>query len=215
MNTPVQVKICGITNQEDADAAIEAQADALGFNLFSGSRRHVQLEDLIPWLSSLGGSALRVAVMVNPSLEEILRAQKVFDAIQLHGQETPALCAAAAATGVLWKAFPLTADLDAATVAPFHARALLIDSAPSAGAIGGFGGTGALIDLDRAALFVRASPGRPVWLSGGLNPGNVAAAVKKVRPFGVDVASGVEAPGNSRRKDSARIRAFIAAARAM
>lgn len=207
MNATIRVKICGITNEDDAAAAIDAGADALGFNLFPGSRRHVRIEDLIPWISSLGGSALRVAVMVNPSIEEIRRAQPVFDAIQLHGQETPALCAEAA--GVVWKAFPLTGDLDAAAVAPFQARALVIDS----GLPGAFGGTGALIDLDRAAAFVRGCPGRPVWLSGGLNPGNVAEAVEKVRPFGVDVASGVEAPGNSRRKDSARVRAFITAAR--
>ena len=209
MNAPLRVKICGITNHADALAAIDAGADALGFNLFSGSRRHVRLEDLVPWLPSLGGNALRVAVMVNPSIEEIRRVQPVFDAIQLHGQETPALCAQAAATGVLWKAFPLTPGLDAAAIAPFQAHALVIDSSLP----GAFGGTGVLIDLDRAALFVRACAGRAVWLSGGLNPGNVAEAVEKVRPFGVDVAGGVEAPGDSRRKDSARLRAFIAAAR--
>jgi len=209
VNAPVRVKICGITNQADAVAALAAGADALGFNLFSGSRRHIPMDDLIQWLPSLGGSALRVAVMVNPSIEEIRRAQPLFDAIQLHGQETPALCAEAASTGTLWKAFPLAAGFDAAAVAPFQAHALLIDSWAS----GAFGGTGALIDLDRAAFFVRACPDRPVWLSGGLNPGNVAEAVEKVRPFGVDVASGVEAPGNCRRKDSTRIRAFIAGAR--
>jgi phosphoribosylanthranilate isomerase len=210
MNAAIRVKICGITNPEDAVAAIEAGADALGFNLFQGSKRHVPIEDLIPWLPTLGGSALRVAVMVNPSIDEIRRVQPFFDAIQLHGQETAALCAEAAATGPLWKAFPLAAGLDAAAVALFRTRAILIDSATP----GAFGGTGALIDLDRAAAFVRSCAGRSVWLSGGLNPGNVAGAVEKVRPYGVDVASGVESPGNSRRKDAGRIRAFIAAARA-
>ena len=215
MNEPIRVKICGITNYDDAAAAIDAGADALGFNLFAGSRRYVELEALTPWISSLGGSAVRVAVMVNPSIEEIRSVQPFFDAIQLHGQETPALCAEAVAGGVLWKAFPLSAGLEAAAavVAPFRAHAFVIDSAPS-GAFGGFGGTGVLIDLHRAALFIRACPGRPVWLSGGLNPDNVAEAVEKVRPYGVDVAGGVEAPGNSRRKDAARVRAFIAAARA-
>jgi len=208
---PVQVKICGITNRADALLAMDAGADALGFNLYPGSRRHVPLEEIAPWVSTLGGGALRVAVMVDPRIEEIRGAQGFFDVIQLHGRETPALCAAAAASGVLWKAFPLTAELDAATVAPFEARALLIDSAPSSG--GGFGGTGALIDLDLAALFVRNSGSKPVWLSGGLNPANVAAAVEKVRPYGVDVASGVEAAGDARRKDPGRVRAFIAAAK--
>lgn len=211
MNPPIRVKICGITNYEDAAAAIDAGADALGFNLFAGSRRHVQIEELTPWLSLLDGTVLRIAVMVNPSIEEIRRVQPVFDAIQLHGQEPPALCSAAAAAGLLWKAFPLAAGLDAAAVAPFKAHAIVIDSATP----GAFGGTGVLIDIERAAFFVRACAGRPVWLSGGLNPGNVAEAVEKVRPYGVDVAGGVEAPGNSRRKDAVRVRAFIASARAV
>jgi len=209
MNQPIHVKICGITNREDASAAIDAGADALGFNLYPGSKRHVPLEDLAPWLSTLGGSALHVAVMVNPSLEEIQLARPVFDVIQLHGQETIELCAAVAATGVFWKAFPLTPTLDAAGVAPFRAGAVVIDACTP----DQFGGTGTLIDLDQAARFVNASPGLPVWLSGGLDPVNVARAVEKVRPYGVDVASGVEAPGNARRKDFRRVRAFIAAAR--
>jgi len=210
VNASVRVKICGLTNREDALAAIDAGADALGFNLFSGSKRHLLLEDLIPWLPTLGGHALRVAVMVNPSMEELLRARPLFDVIQLHGHETAAFCARAAATGTLWKAFPLTADLTAAAVAPFQAHSLLIDSSVP----GAFGGTGALIDLRRAALFVSDSVDRPVWLSGGLHPGNVAEAIEKVRPFGVDAATGVEVPGNPRRKDFARIRAFVASARA-
>jgi phosphoribosylanthranilate isomerase len=209
VNPAIHVKICGITNRDDALAAIDAGADALGFNLFHGSKRHVRLEQIAPWLSTLGGGALRVAVLVNPSIEEIRRVQPLFDVVQLHGQETPALCVQAAVTGVVWKAFPLTAALDAGAVAPFQARALVIDSSTP----GAFGGTGVLIDLDRAALFVSATPGVEVWLSGGLHPGNVADAVKKVRPFGVDVASGVELPGDPRRKDAQRLRTFIAAAR--
>jgi len=205
VNAPVRIKICGITNQEDAFAAIDAGADALGFNLFPGSRRHVRLEDITPWLPSLGGHALRVAVMVNPSPSELLGAQLLFDAVQLHGQETHALCAEAAARGTLWKALPLSLD-----PTPYQAHALVIDSAPP----GAFGGTGVLINLEEASAFVRSYTTRPIWLSGGLHPANITEAVEKVRPFGVDVASGVEAPGNSRRKDSGKIRAFIAAARA-
>ncbi len=213
MNTAVRVKICGLTNRECALAAIDAGADALGFNLFPGSKRHVLLQDLIPWLPSLGGPALKVAVMVDPSIEELLRARPHFDVIQLHGRETPAFCEQAAATGVLWKAFPLTENLSAASAAAFPADALVIDSSVP----GAFGGTGALIDLAGAALFVRAlaaSAGPPVWLSGGLDPANVAGAVEMVRPFGVDAATGVELPGDPRHKDISRVRAFIAAARA-
>ena len=210
MNTPVRVKICGITNHDDALVAIDAGADALGFNLFPGSRRHIDLAGVAPFLPSLGGAALRIAVMVNPTIDEICRAQPLFDVIQLHGQETPALCAQAASTGIIWKAFPVDVALDSATLGPYQAAALLIDSAVP----GAFGGTGVLIDLDRAALFVRACPDRSIWLSGGLNPENVSAAIEKVRPYGVDVAGGVEFPGNLRRKDQARLRAFVAAAKA-
>jgi len=209
VNTPLQVKICGITNPDDALAAIDAGADALGFNLYPGSRRHILLGDLLPWLPSIGTRALRVAVMVDPSLEEIRRARPSFDVIQLHGEETPELCIEAALDGPVWKAFPLAAGMEAASLAAFRASAVLIDSALP----GAFGGTGSLIDLDRAATFARASQGLRIWLSGGLDPSNVAAAVAKVRPYGVDVASGVEVAGDPRRKDSARVRAFIAAAK--
>jgi phosphoribosylanthranilate isomerase len=210
MRDPVRVKICGITNPEDARIAIDAGADALGFNLFPDSKRFVPLDDLLPWLGSLGGDVLKVAVMVNPTAAEVLGAQNHFDAIQLHGQETPEFCAVAAAAGMLWKAFPLTAALDAAAVAPYRADALVIDSAVP----GAFGGTGVLVDFAEAARFVQACPSRPVWLSGGLTSANVSAAVEKVSPHGVDVASGVEVAGNPRRKDPARVRAFLAAARA-
>jgi phosphoribosylanthranilate isomerase len=209
VNTRVRVKICGITNCGDALAAMDAGADAVGFNLFAGSKRHVPLTDLVRWLPSIQRpGALRVALMVDPSTDDIAEALPFFDAIQLHGRETPALCAAAAAVGPVWKAFPLDENLDEAAVAPYQAGAILIDTSLP----GAFGGTGVLIDLDRAARFVRACPGRQVWLSGGLNAENVAGAVEKVRPHGVDVSTGVEIPGNPRRKDPARIRAFIAAA---
>jgi phosphoribosylanthranilate isomerase len=210
VNTRVHVKICGITNRADALTAVDAGADALGFNLFAGSKRHAPLAELMEWLPSIKRSgALRVGLMVNPSVDDLAEALPFFDVLQLHGKETPALCAAAAAIFPVWKAFPLDENLDEAAVAPYKAHAILIDTSLP----GAFGGTGVLIDLDQAARFVRACPDRQVWLSGGLNPGNVAAAVEKVRPHGVDVSSGVEVPGNPRRKDPARIRAFITAAR--
>jgi phosphoribosylanthranilate isomerase len=207
VNTPVRVKICGITNRNDALAAIDAGADALGFNLFPGSKRHVSLMDLTLWIPSI--KALRVALMVNPSIEEIVEASPYFDVIQLHGHETSSLSARAAEMGAVWKAFPLDENLDERIIAPYQAQALLIDTSLP----GAFGGTGVLIDLDKAALFVKSVPGRQVWLSGGLTPENVAAAVQKVRPHGVDVSTGVEVPGNPRRKDPTRISAFIAAVR--
>lgn len=212
MTTPLQVKICGITNRQDAETAIAAGADALGFNLYPGSKRHVLIENVTPWVSTLAGGTLRVAVMVNPTLEEILRVQPVFDVIQLHGRETPAFCAQVAASGVIWKAFPLTPHLDSASTASFKAASILINSA-IAGPTGAYGGTGSLIDLGLASQFVARNPASRVWLSGGLNPRNVALAVERVHPYGVNVASGVEVSGDPRRKDSSLIHAFIAAAR--
>jgi phosphoribosylanthranilate isomerase len=209
MNDPLRVKICGITNEADANAAIEAGADALGFNFFAGSRRCVSIEELNPWLPSLAGRTLRVALMVNPTIEEVRRVRPLVDVIQLHGEESPDFCAEAGASDPLWKAFPLHTGISATTVAPFQAEAILIDSAVP----GAFGGTGRLIDLDRAASFIQGCAGRQVWLSGGLTPENVAEAVAKTRPYGVDVATGVELAGNPRRKDVNLIRAFIAAAR--
>lgn len=211
MSSPVRVKICGITNEEDARIALDAGADALGFNLYPGSKRHVPLAAILPWLPSLGTGALRVAVMVNPELDEISRARPYFDVIQLHGQESAALCTEAFASGATWKAFPLTPALDSEAIAPYHAHAILIDSSVP----GQFGGTGVKIDLDQAARFTQSSLQRPVWLSGGLDPENVAEAISRVRPFGVDVASGVERSGDPRRKDATRLHAFVGAARSV
>lgn len=207
MNAPARVKICGITNEADALAAADAGADALGFNLWPRSKRFVRVADLDPWLGALAGRLLRVAVMVNPALADLRAAQPLFDIIQLHGQETAHLCADAAASGRIWKAFPVLPGLDVGGYA--GVEAILLDSAVP----GAFGGTGALADLGEAAAFLGRHPGLQVWLSGGLDPGNVAAAIEKVRPYGVDVASGVELPGHPRRKDHTLIRAFIAAAR--
>ena len=213
MQPPIQVKICGITNPADALAAVDAGADALGFNLFPGSKRYIPLAELAAWLPSLPAGALRVALMVNPSVDEFRSICTAgFDVVQLHGQESPDYCARiAAGVGVqFWKAFPMTAELDAATVASYAASAVLLDSSVP----GAFGGTGKLIDLDLAAAFVRSCADRRVWLSGGLNPSNVAEAVKRVSPYGVDVSSGVEVAGDPRRKDAALLRAFVYAARA-
>ena len=206
---PPRVKICGITNLEDAGAAIKLGADALGFNLYPGSKRHVRIGEVAEWVAPLKGRVLRVAVMVNPTAKEVREAQEAFDAVQLHGHETPAFCAALAEGGVLWKALPLTPDLDAAGAGKFAVAAWLLDAFVP----GEFGGTGRLIDLPRAAAFIHAAGGKPVWLSGGLTPENVGEAVRRTHPYGVDVASGVEMAGDPRRKDARRMRAFIRAAR--
>lgn len=201
------VKICGITRESDALAAIDAGADALGFNFFPRSKRAVRLEDVYAWAGKLPADIARVAVVVEPD-EDLLRRlaySAVFHALQFHGGESPEFCARWA-RGFYIKARALSGEGSVGEALADPAPCLLLDvHAP-----GVFGGTGRVVDWSLATEVVR-SAGRPVVLSGGLNPGNVAEAVRQVLPAAVDVASGVEsAPGI---KDGALMREFVAALR--
>lgn len=199
----VRVKICGVTTLEDARAAIEAGADALGFNGFRGSKRYIDLVAASQWIAELPPFVTRVAVLVNPTLAEAesISALPGIDAIQLHGHETAEMCVGLARRGLI-KSFPAKKDL-LANVESYKAGSILLDAYVP----GEFGGTGRLADLELARLFVKEHADIKVILSGGLNPENVAHAIKQVRPYAVDVASGVEsAPG---RKDFSLMKAFI------
>lgn len=201
------VKVCGITREEDALAAIDAGVDALGFNFYPQSKRAVQLADISAWVGKLPADIGRVAVVVHPDealLRELTRSG-LFHALQFHGGEMPEFCAAWGGDFYI-KARPVSdaASVDAALADP--APCLLLD----AHAPGVHGGTGRSIDWDLAAEVVRAAS-RPVVLSGGLRPGNAAVAVRQVRPAAIDAASGVEsAPGI---KDAALMRALVEAMR--
>lgn len=201
------VKICGITRREDALEAVAAGADALGFNFYAKSKRAVRLEEIAPWAAGLPPDVGRVAVVVNPG-EDLVRgllAAGIFHALQFHGGEPPEFCARWGGNFYI-KARALRGGISAEDVWADPAPCLLLD----AHAPGEFGGTGRVIDWGLAAEVVRGA-GRPVILSGGLNPHNVAEAVRLVRPAAVDAASGVErAPGV---KDAALMRDFVAAAR--
>jgi len=203
----LRIKICGITNPEDAGMAARAGADAIGINLFPGSKRFVEIADVCDWLREV--PVTRVAVVVNASADLLARVQEagVFDAVQFHGDETPELCATCA---LPWLRAVRVSGQEALDAAMGYATSDLLLDAHSAA---GYGGTGAMLDLDLAAEFVRAHRDRRVLIAGGLRPETVAAAVRVVRPHGVDVASGVESEGNPRRKDPARVRAFIDQAR--
>ena len=202
------VKFCGFTREEDAVSAIEAGADALGFNFYAKSKRHVRLEEAAGWIARLPGDVARVAVVVQPD-ETLLRAlhdSGLFHALQFHGGEPADFC-------VHWggefyiKARPVSDDTSAHAASADPAPCLLLD----AHAPGEFGGTGRTIDWTLAARVVREAS-RPVVLSGGLHAGNVAEAIVAVGPVAVDTASGVEsAPGI---KDAAKMKAFVAAVRA-
>ncbi len=206
---PLRVKICGLTNAADAVTAIASGADALGFNFYSESKRFLDFETARPWITALAGRTQRIAVVVNPSPAQLatLRDSGCFDAIQFHGDETPAFCAAAG--------FPLwmraasvkdAASLDASLA--YDTPHLLLD-AWSADA---YGGTGERLDWDIAREFILANPDRKFILAGGLTPNNVREAVRIARPHGADVAGGVEL--EPRRKNEYLMREFIHVARA-
>jgi phosphoribosylanthranilate isomerase len=204
---PLRVKICGVTNPSDAAVVVDAGADAIGINLFPGSKRFVELAAVRDWVREL--PLARVAVVVNASPDDVARIADAdcFDAIQFHGDETPEMCAASPLPWIRAVRVSGPEALDDAL--KFATEALLLDGFAAAG----YGGLGVTVDLPLAASFVAAHPDRRVILAGGLRPETVGEAVKIVRPQGVDVASGVEAAGDARRKDAARVRAFVEAAR--
>jgi phosphoribosylanthranilate isomerase len=207
----LRVKICGLTMPQDAAAAIECGADALGFNFYPGSRRYLPMEAAREWIADLPGNAEKVAILVNPSWDQAKAAAVTegITALQLHGAETIEFCRRLKEEGIRFeKALPVTGPDSLANMPDFFTPTVLLDS----GGAGEFGGSGRTFPWEIARDFVLAHPDLRVILAGGLTPENVAEAVAMVRPFGVDVTSGVEsAPG---RKDHGRLRDFIAAARA-
>ena len=208
---PVRVKICGITNPADAETAVELGADALGFNFYGQSTRYFDGDTR--WLRDLAPFVSRVAVLVNAtSLEAACRWREagLVDAVQLHGDETPSFCQAVVARGTpIVRALRVRDEATLGQPERWGTRALLLDACRP----GAYGGTGERLDWDLAARFVAARPEFRVILSGGINPANVAEAVRRVRPFAVDVASGVEGPRDPRHKDLALVRDFIQAAK--
>lgn len=200
------VKICGVTRPGDVESAVAAGADAVGFVLYERSPRFVPLERLRELTALVPPGVLRVGVVVNAPLQRVLRAAAAggLDVIQFHGDESDALLAGFAAARV-WRAVRLESGANVEAAARCPAERLVVDAGD--GALRG--GTGKVCDWSLAAELARR---RPVLLAGGLTPANVAGAVRQVRPWGVDVSSGVEAaPGV---KDSDLVREFVAAARA-
>jgi phosphoribosylanthranilate isomerase len=201
----MRVKICGITNREDAEAAVAAGADALGFILVEKSRRFIPIERAIEIVEALPPFVQTVAVTVNATKEFTnlgwRKQLKNFGIAQLHGQETPIHVKAVSKYLPVIKVFP--ADQAAAmTPESYWVSAFMLDT-PSKE----HGGTGHVFDWNLAVEFKKRMKGKPLILSGGLNPENVAKAIETVQPYAVDVSSGVEAsPG---RKDHARLRDFI------
>jgi phosphoribosylanthranilate isomerase len=202
--TRVRVKICGVTRLEDAEACAEAGVDLVGVNLVAGSPRRVTVEVARSIARRLRGRVEVVGVVADEA-EAVLRRlldDAELDRLQLHGHEPPALVEALGARA--FKAVRV-GSLDDVALARGYGGALLLVDAKVAGVLGG---TGRRVD---PALVAPLAAERPVLLAGGLGPENVAEAVRAVRPFGVDAASGVESrPGV---KDRRKVAAFVAAAR--
>lgn len=203
--SPVRVKICGVTSVADARAAVAAGADMIGLNFYRGSKRCVTLDAARAIVAALPPGVWRVGIFVNATRAEIEHAQRelALDAIQLHGDEPPEMGRGFSVPVI--RAVRLEDPGDAArAVARYVADYFLCEG--DAGAA--YGGAGASFTWDWA----RAVPRDRLVVAGGLTPDNVAEAVRTLRPFAVDVASGVEsAPGV---KDPARMAALVAHAKA-
>ncbi|MGD9875073.1 MAG: N-(5'-phosphoribosyl)anthranilate isomerase [Kiritimatiellia bacterium] len=194
------VKICGICSERDALEAAERGADALGFIFWRGSKRFVEAADVAAWTERLPAGILKAGVFVDAQPDEIAQTVRIagLDVVQLHGElECPALDVK------VWRV--RYADRPAETI-PAKVDAYILDSYSESSP----GGTGLCGDWDAAAKFVQESR-MPVILAGGLRPDNVAGAIAKVRPWGVDVSSGVESA--PRIKDLKKIKEFIANAK--
>ena len=201
----VKVKICGVTNAADALAAVDAGADALGFMFYAPSPRCVTHERASEIIRELPPFVAKVGVFVNPAENEVRQAitECALDTLQFHGEETPEFCQRFGLKVI--KAFRIRDAESLRATAAYPAEAWLLDSYVA----GQLGGTGARFNWDLATEAARRH--RAVILAGGLTPENAAEAVRKVRPYGLDVSSGVESsPG---KKDATKIRAFIAAAK--
>lgn len=195
-----RVKICGITTLEDARHASECGADAIGFVFFPGSPRCLDPDRARRIISDLPPLMTTVGLFVNETPARIREMVEFcgLSTVQLHGDEQPDQCSYPPCRVI--KALRLRKQMDDAIFCSYPVAALLLDAYVQ----DRFGGTGERCDWEQAAVVARQ---RRVILAGGLNPGNVAEAVRQVRPYGVDVSSGVERmPG---QKDPEKVAQFI------
>ncbi|HLT39868.1 MAG TPA: phosphoribosylanthranilate isomerase [Enhygromyxa sp.] len=211
-----RLKVCGVTRVEDLRACVELRVDAVGFNLWPGSKRYLDLreaERLIADAQPGEGGPLRVGVFVDLDLPAIAEAIAVLDLdlIQAHGDgPLEPVAELAAGYDVGWiQVIRGTPKLATLRVPEPRPRWILLDAA-----VPGFGGAGQRTDWTWAAAAVQALAPTPVWLAGGIDPGNVEIALREVEPAGIDVASGAELPGAQRgEKQREAIAALVQACR--
>lgn len=200
MTAPVRIKICGITNVEDAAAALAAGADALGFVFYPPSPRYVDPHRVADIVAGLPPFVATVGLFVNTSAVKIhqIMVQTGLQLVQLHGDEAPHQCRLDPYPVI--KAVRVRDEGSLSGLEEYPVAALLLDAWSDEH----YGGSGKTFDWEPAR---RLCVGKPLILAGGLHPGNVAAAVRQVNPYAVDVSSGVEkSPG---RKDPKLMAQFI------
>lgn len=207
MTMPAQrtrIKICGLTRQADVEAAVAAGADAIGLVFYDRSPRHVSLEQAVTLVRRLPPFVTPVGLFVNAAADEVRRACEAIPqlVLQFHGDETPQDCEAAGRPYL--RAARMAPGFDLLHFAQRFAtaQAVLLDAH-----VEGYGGGGKVFDWSLIPSGVPC----PVVLSGGLNPANVTDGVLQVRPWAVDVSSGVESAKGI--KDAAAMRRFCEAVR--
>ena len=206
MRKPTLIKICGLTREGDVDAAVHAGADFIGFVHYAPSPRHVELRRAAELAARLPESVKPVLLFVNAPTATVEAALDLVPraVIQFHGDEAPEACAAAAGLSPWWRAARMRPGFDLLKFAALHpqAHALVLDAH-----VESYGGAGKSFDW---SLIPADVPARLV-LSGGLNPANVIDGIHRVRPWAVDVSSGVESAKGI--KDAGLMKAFCEAVR--
>ena len=203
------IKICGITNLDDALAAIAAGADALGFNFYKPSPRYISPQNAREIVEQLPTSVLTVGVFVNEQLQSV---RKIADetglkALQLHGDESPEYCRELSADHEVIKTLAVSQDFDTQVIHAYDVAAIMLDTRDN----NLRGGTGRVFDWSIARQVNQLVP--KLFLAGGLSPENIAEAIEAVRPYAVDACSALEdSPG---KKNHERMRSFIARARSV
>lgn len=199
------IKICGITNIDDALAAVAAGADALGFNFYKPSPRYVTPQHAGEIIAKLPSSILTVGVFVNEQSIRSIANEAGITALQLHGDESPSFCRELAADRYVIKTLSVANDFEIETVHAYEVQAIMLDTKHNALR----GGTGRVFDWSVAKEVNHVVP--KLFLAGGLSPENIEEAIEIVRPYAVDACSALEdEPG---KKNHQRMRAFVETAR--
>jgi phosphoribosylanthranilate isomerase len=204
------VKICGVTQRDQALAIAALGADFIGINFWPQSKRYLPFEKAVTWLRDVPSPTRLVGVFVNPELSyvEEIASTGLLSYVQLHGDESPDFCASVAAGGVrVLKAIQVRDEASLDAIEAYAVHDILLDAYhPQAR-----GGIGETFPWELALAFKQRFPERSLWLAGGLTPENVGEAVRGVHPHAVDVASGVES-GAAGLKDLEKVAKFIEAA---